>query len=1237
MAVDDDGVGSVNDDFEDDDAAPPGGHVRPAAGMRYVIRDRIAGSLDCNLLVVTSQHVTLCMDRRLQAYASSTGELQKEWVLEAPIRYIKVAGGLPGREGLLVGLKGGAVYHVLLDNPIPLLVVRCGKIVYLGVSCEVCPRCSAIPQSTQHISCLFLCILCCVCRHSSSIRCLDLSLSRRKLAVVDETSSVVVYSLPPPHAAAYGLLAQQHLSAAKRSTPDNDSGLLSPPTGGEAADFSQPQQQQQHEQVVPAGLLPHVLFSESGANSVAWNAEHEDMLCFSGGSSLSIKTGHFPPHKQKMAGFVVGFVGSKVFCLHATAMQTVDVPLSDALRRYVASRTWDDAYRIACLGVTESDWRLLGEAALRTLPLQLSIARAVYGRLQDVRKLDLVARLERQAATPSLFPNPTAMALTLLGDVTAHSGDYVSAVQLYVKAGQIRRALDLLTDLRLWDQARELVSEYAEATAAAGGGGATNEGALTTSSVEARAQPQPKHQQQKELSLTPAEANEHVRVLMLKQAAVNEAEGGVREAAILFNSAGQPAKAIAVLLSAGDGHSLRELIAALSVPAVTGLQASASSARAGGDATHGAALVSNYSSPESLISALASAASFFRQQGDVTSAKEAMLRMGQAGAAELVALFCESGNWDAAEALAGKADAEARARGDLVTSALVHSNVMIGGTGPSPTGTAAAAAQGTPSQRGRVQYQRALWLAGQASAAVTQGRYKDASVAYMQCGLTSLSLAHSGAGPGPGCLSQPAVDELCKLYASCRFLANVHAAYGVVASFIASPAASAAASSGGAALNASDATTLFHASRFILNRVVGNSEGGGANTGASAKQAGDRNPPPGISLALTLFALAKASVALACNKTARFALSALQALLLPPALRTEADRLQLLTSLRPLRDAEEVVPVCFRCGVVNAATTASVASIRAAACVDGPYSNAVTAGSAKLALSENALISQLQQSLPMQQPPPVGGDACSFCGQAAIRSYLTFEQLPLVEFRPDPSIPQTEALQLIQTHPKAMGGDVSGGGGSRPGTAAVSSASGGGTSSSFQSSGSSRSVTGADTLTLSGAHDSSGTLLASDVFLQYLSASNSGSHPAASAAHSASSTKQQQLPPVTLPAPALLSLPPSDVFIIWPGADAARAGGKEPLLPPRLFKLVIPDVPLSMCRSCNHFAHKVSSLGGSFDLNVLARHWIRLRSTNINTLQVIPLQFFRPQSDLELVAQAEGPLLCLFCGHQTML
>lgn len=117
-------------------------------------------------------------------------------------------------------------------------------------------------------------------KHQTSIRCLDLSATRAKLAIVDENTSVLVYDVKSKE----------------------------------------------------------LLFQDTNANSVAWNTEMEDMYCYSGNGMLNIKTGKFPKHAQKLQGFVVGFKGSKIFCLHYVSMQTIDVPQSASLYRYVSAR-----------------------------------------------------------------------------------------------------------------------------------------------------------------------------------------------------------------------------------------------------------------------------------------------------------------------------------------------------------------------------------------------------------------------------------------------------------------------------------------------------------------------------------------------------------------------------------------------------------------------------------------------------------------------------------------------------------------------------------------------------------------------------------------------------------------------------------------------------------------------------------------------------------------------------------
>ncbi|KAF2984693.1 hypothetical protein EK904_012410 [Melospiza melodia maxima] len=309
-----------------------------SADMYYRVKEKIIKKFECNLLVVCSDHIILCQEKRLQCLSFS-GVKEREWLMESLIRYIKVIGGPPGREGLLVGLKNGQILKIFVDNALAIVLLK----------------------------------------QATAVRCLDMSASRSKLAVVDE----------------------------------NDTCL------------------------------------EPNANSVAWNTQCEDMLCFSGGGYLNIKASNFPVHQQKLQGFVVGYNGSKIFCLHVFSMSAVEVPQSAPMYQYLERKMFKEAYQIACLGVTDADWRELAMEALEGL--EFETAKKAFTRVRDLRYLELISSIEDRKKhgenNQELF----------LADVYAYQGKFHEAARLYKRSGHESLALEMYSDLRMFEHAKEFL------------------------------------------------------------------------------------------------------------------------------------------------------------------------------------------------------------------------------------------------------------------------------------------------------------------------------------------------------------------------------------------------------------------------------------------------------------------------------------------------------------------------------------------------------------------------------------------------------------------------------------------------------------------------------------------------------------------------------------------------------------------------------------------------------------
>ena len=145
------------------------------------------------------------------------GEMETEWVFESTIKCIKVIGGPTKKENILVGLNNGNVLKVFINNSFPVVLAQ----------------------------------------HSISIVVCDLSIDKKKLAIVDLNNNLTVIDV----------------------------------------------------------VSKEVLFTEMNVTSCAWNSDFNDLIAYSGQDMLFIKASNHQSLAQKMQGTVAGFKENKLFIL----------------------------------------------------------------------------------------------------------------------------------------------------------------------------------------------------------------------------------------------------------------------------------------------------------------------------------------------------------------------------------------------------------------------------------------------------------------------------------------------------------------------------------------------------------------------------------------------------------------------------------------------------------------------------------------------------------------------------------------------------------------------------------------------------------------------------------------------------------------------------------------------------------------------------------------------------------
>ena len=340
-------------------------------------RERIRAVIPCDNMLLLSSHLLFSLDKTLTLYAFS-GKKVRTWRMDTTIRYMKVDGGMEGREGVLVTLDSGLILKVFIDNPFP---VEIGK-------------------------------------RDAPVICVDLSLRRDKLATVDTNKMLIVTRIKTQEA----------------------------------------------------------LLVYRGAIAVCFNTEVDDMLCYTGESSIFVVSGiglgsgmsdgnEVPqaadPLEQHVAGLAIGFHGQRVHCLYKGSIISLDIPQGSNMLRLLDRGDVKGAYSIACLGATESDWRTLAMRSLRSS--YLDVAKKSFARLKDSKFLNLIESIEKslQAGTGSGKQSSNnssyrgALDVRWQAEIMAYEGQHDEAAKLYNKNGKLEEAIRLLVDLRRWNDAKQ--------------------------------------------------------------------------------------------------------------------------------------------------------------------------------------------------------------------------------------------------------------------------------------------------------------------------------------------------------------------------------------------------------------------------------------------------------------------------------------------------------------------------------------------------------------------------------------------------------------------------------------------------------------------------------------------------------------------------------------------------------------------------------------------------------------
>ena len=98
-------------------------YVAAEEGLRYSPYRKITKKFECDSMEILNSHALFAKDNKIQVY-NFLGELEREWILDGKVTYLRTIGGPPKREHALVGLANGQVLKLFVDNSFPIQLYR---------------------------------------------------------------------------------------------------------------------------------------------------------------------------------------------------------------------------------------------------------------------------------------------------------------------------------------------------------------------------------------------------------------------------------------------------------------------------------------------------------------------------------------------------------------------------------------------------------------------------------------------------------------------------------------------------------------------------------------------------------------------------------------------------------------------------------------------------------------------------------------------------------------------------------------------------------------------------------------------------------------------------------------------------------------------------------------------------------------------------------------------------------